>query len=124
VILNTAFIRYALLSAIAFGLLFFLFRYRFHIVTLWTYLSSVNAVGFSLYALDKLAAKTGWLRVPESLLQLMALLGATPASIAAQQLFWHKTTKRSFQVLFWLIVLLQIGGIYIVFFTDFLQNIF
>ncbi len=122
--MNTAFIRYALLSAIAFALLFFLLRYRLHFAILWAYLLSVNAVGFSLYALDKLTAKTSWLRVPESLLQLMALLGATPASIAAQQLFWHKTTKRSFQVLFWLIALLQIIGIYIVFFTDFLQNIF
>ncbi len=123
-ILNTAFIRYALLSAIVFALLFLLFRYRLHFITLWAYLLGVNTVGFSLYALDKLTAKTGWLRVPESLLQLMALLGATPASIAAQQLLWHKTTKRSFQLLFWLIVLLQISGIYVVFFTDFLQNIF
>jgi uncharacterized membrane protein YsdA (DUF1294 family) len=124
VILNIAFIRYALLSAIAFGLLFFLLRYRLHFVALWAYLFSVNAVGFSLYALDKLTAKIGRMRVPESLLQLMALLGATPAAIAAQQLFWHKTTKRSFQLFFWLIALLQISGIYLVFFTDFLQNIF
>ncbi|MCJ7764708.1 MAG: DUF1294 domain-containing protein [Thiovulaceae bacterium] len=122
--MNTAFIRYALLSAIAFALLFFLLRYRLHFIILWAYLLGVNGVGFSLYALDKLTAKIGWLRVPESLLQLMALLGATPGSIAAQQLFWHKTTKRSFQVLFWLIVLLQIIVIYLAIFTDLLQSIF
>ena len=122
--MNAAFIRYALISTVTFGLLFFLFRYRLHFVVPWAYLFSVNSVGFGLYALDKLAAKISWLRVPESLLQLLALLGATPASIAAQQLFWHKTTKRSFQVLFWLIVLLQIGIIYVVVFTDLLKNIF
>ena len=107
-----------------FGLLFFLFRYRLHFVVLWAYLFSVNIVGFGMYALDKLAAKGVWLRVPESLLHLLALLGATPAAIAAQQLFWHKTTKRSFQVLFWLIVLLQIIVIYLAVFTDLLQSIF
>lgn len=107
-----------------FGLLFFLFRYRLHFVVLWAYLFSVNIVGFSMYALDKLAAKGSWLRVPESLLQLLALLGATPAAVAAQQLFWHKTTKRSFQMMFWFIALLQAVLLYVVVYTDLLQTIF
>lgn len=113
-----------MIGAAVFALLFFLFRYRLHIGLLWAYLLSVNIVGFTLYALDKLAAKGSLLRVPESLLHLSALLGAAPAAIAAQQLFWHKTTKRSFQVVFWLIVLFQLGALYVVFFTDVLKNIF
>ncbi len=122
--MSSAFLRYGLISAITFALLFFLFRYRLHFVGLWAYLFALNLVGFSMYAVDKLAAKRVWFRVPESLLQLLAFLGATPAAIFAQQLFWHKTTKRSFQVLFWMIALFQVAIVYVVVFTDFLQNVF
>jgi len=107
-----------------FVLLFLLFRYRLHFIGIWAYLFAINLVGFGMYAMDKLAAKRIWLRVPEMLLQLLALLGATPAAILAQQLFWHKTTKRSFQVLFWVIALFQVMVLYVVVFTDLLQNIF
>ena len=77
-----------------------------------------------MYGLDKFLAKQSWLRVPESLLHILAFAGATPAAIVAQQLFWHKTTKRSFQVMFWLIALLQVGLLYVAVYTDMLQNIF
>ncbi len=122
--MNIAFVRYGLIALIAFALLLYLFQLRLHFVLLWSYLFAINSVGFALYTVDKLAAKQGWMRVPESLLQLTALLGATPAAIVAQQFFWHKTTKRRFQVVFWLIVLLQVTLLYLVVFTDFLQNVF
>ncbi len=77
-----------------------------------------------MYALDKFLAKRSWLRVPESLLHLSAFAGATPAAILAQQLFWHKTTKRRFQVMFWLIALVQVSLLYVIVYTDLLQNIF
>lgn len=122
--MSRAFFRYGLISAVMFVILFLLFRYRLHFIGLWAYLFAINLVGFGMYAMDKLAAKRVWLRVPEMLLQLLAFLGATPAAIFAQQLFWHKTTKRSFQVLFWVIALLQLLVLYAVVFTDLLQNIF
>lgn len=122
--MNLAFLRYGLLSAVALGLLLFVLQTRFHFLALWAYLIAINIVGFGLYALDKLAAKLAWLRVPEKLLHLLAFAGATPAAIVAQQLFWHKTTKRRFQVVFWLIVLLQLALLYSVVFTDLLQSLF
>jgi len=121
---NRAFIRYALISIISFALLFFLFRFRIHLHPVWAYIATINAVGFMMYALDKFLAKRSWLRVPESLLHLLAFGGATPAAIVAQQLFWHKTTKRSFQVMFWLIALVQVTLLYVIVYTDLLQNSF
>lgn len=122
--MNLASLRYGLLSAVALGILFYVLQTRFHFMALWTYLIAINIVGFGLYMLDKLAAKLSWLRVPEKLLHLLAFAGATPAAIVAQQLFWHKTTKRRFQLVFWLIVLLQLALLYSLLFTDLLQNIF
>jgi len=116
--------RYGLLSAVSFAILFYLVQKRLHLLPLWDYLIAVNIVCFGLYMLDKLAAKLSWLRVPERLLHFFTLAGAAPAAIAAQQLFWHKTTKRRFQVIFWLIVLLQLGVIYVVVYTNLLQRLF
>ncbi|MDA3947176.1 MAG: DUF1294 domain-containing protein [Helicobacteraceae bacterium] len=122
--MNRTFIRYALVTLVLFALLFFLFRFRIHLQPIWAYIATVNSVGFVMYALDKFFAKRSWLRIPESLLHLLAFAGATPAAILAQQLFWHKTTKRSFQITFWMIVLLQLSIVYIAVFTDLLQTIF
>ncbi len=122
--MNPAFIRYALISMVSLGLLFFLFRFRLHLSPIFAYIATVNTVGFMMYALDKFLAKRSWLRVPESLLHLLAFAGATPAAIVAQQLFWHKTTKRSFQVMFWLIALVQVAFVYVIVYTDLLQTVF
>ncbi|MEE8589368.1 MAG: DUF1294 domain-containing protein [Sulfurimonadaceae bacterium] len=122
--MTRAFIRYALLSIVSFAFLFFLFKFRIHLQPIWAYIATINVVGFVMYGLDKFLAKRSWLRVPESLLHLLAFAGATPAAIAAQQLFWHKTTKRSFQVMFWLIALVQVAVVYVVIYTDLLQTVF
>jgi len=121
---SPAFIRYALMSVLMFALAIFLLKFRLHLQAFLAYALAINAVGFLLYILDKGLSLKGWLRVPESLLYLVTFLGATPAAIVAQQLFWHKTTKRSFQIIFWSIALVQTAGIYIVVYTDLLQNIF
>lgn len=122
--MTRAFIRYALLSIVSVGLLYFLFKFRLHLQPVWAYIATINIVGFTMYGLDKFLAKRSWLRVPESLLHILAFAGATPAAIAAQQLFWHKTTKRSFQVMFWLIALVQVALVYVVVYTDLLQTVF
>ena len=89
-------------AALAFGL-------DVHWLVAW--LASVNAVTLLLYGYDKRAAMTGRLRVPERLLHLHALIGGSPAAIAAQQLFRHKAVKGSFQLVTWLIVIIQIAAI-------------
>ena len=67
----------------------------------------VSVVSFVQYWLDKRSAETGRWRTPEKTLHLSALLGGWPGALVAQQLLRHKTRKASFQVLFWLIVVLH-----------------
>jgi uncharacterized membrane protein YsdA (DUF1294 family) len=57
-------------------------------------------------------AGTDKLRIPENNLHALALLGASPAGLTAQKFFRHKTLKGSFQLIYWLIVLLQIALFY------------
>jgi uncharacterized membrane protein YsdA (DUF1294 family) len=77
----------------------------------WGYLAGINLSAVGLYGYDKWAAGAERLRVPELVLHLLALLGGSPAAFAAQSLFRHKTVKRPFRVVFWLIVVAQIAVI-------------
>jgi len=65
----------------------------------------VSVITFVTYAADKSRAGTGDRRVPERTLHLLALVGGWPGALVAQRYFRHKTLKRRFQVIFWLIVL-------------------
>jgi len=122
--MNPAFIRYALISTVTFGILFFFLKLRLHLPSIWAHIVAINIIGFLFYSYDKLAGIRSWSRVPELILHILVLLGATPMAIVAQQLFWHKTTKRRFQVVFWLIALLQVVTVYIIVYTDLLKMIF
>ncbi len=79
---------------------------------LFAYLIAINASTFLLYGYDKLIAPTKLLRIPEWNLHGVALLGGSPAGLLAQQFFRHKSIKGSFQLVYWLIVLLQGGLIF------------
>lgn len=62
---------------------------------------------FLLYWRDKHSAlKQRW-RTPETTLHLFELAGGWPGALLAQQAFRHKTRKPSYQVAFWLIVVLH-----------------
>ena len=78
----------------------------------WAYFIAINVTTFLLYGYDKLIASGDRLRVPEWNLHGVAILGGSPAGLISQQLFRHKTLKGSFQLVYWLIVLVQIGVIY------------
>lgn len=58
------------------------------------------------YWSDKRRAEAGEWRIPESTLHLGELLGGWPGAFLAQRQFRHKTAKVSYQIVFWLIVLL------------------
>ena len=60
-----------------------------------------------LYWRDKRQARADGWRTPEKVLHAVELLGGWPGALIAQQLFRHKTRKVSFQLVFWLIVLLH-----------------
>ena len=80
-----------------------------HLQILIAYLLAINSTTFTLYGYDKFISSTDKLRVPELNLQTLALLGGSPAALMAQKIFRHKTIKGSFQIVYWLIVTLQIG---------------
>jgi len=60
--------------------------------------------------LDKHAAQSGQWRIPESTLHLLELAGGWPGAFIAQRLTRHKTSKRSYRVAFWCMVVLNVGA--------------
>ncbi|MDD0972479.1 DUF1294 domain-containing protein [Pseudomonas fontis] len=60
-----------------------------------------------LYRQDKRRAAEQGQRTPEKVLHGCELLGGWPGALLAQQLYRHKTRKVSYQLVFWLIVLVH-----------------
>ena len=67
----------------------------------------VNAAAFFLYGHDKRNARRDKIRIPEWVLHLFAFLGGSPGALLGQRVFHHKTRKRSFRFIFWLLVVVQ-----------------
>lgn len=68
----------------------------------------MSLITFGAYVLDKSAAQAGRWRTPEKTLHLLALLGGWPGAMAAQWLIRHKSSKTSFQAMFWLTIILNV----------------
>lgn len=66
-----------------------------------------SALAFTLYWHDKRCAMRSDWRTPEARLHLVELVGGWPGALLAQQLLRHKTRKISFQLMFWLIVMVH-----------------
>ena len=62
---------------------------------------------FFLYWRDKHSALKDRWRTPETTLHFFELAGGWPGALVAQQVFRHKTRKLSYQLAFWLIVVLH-----------------
>lgn len=67
----------------------------------------ISLLTFLLYRHDKRKAASGGWRVPEKWLHAGELLGGWPGALLAQQFYRHKTRKLSFQLVFWLIVVVH-----------------
>lgn len=80
----------------------------FGIVIVW--LVAINLTTVIVFRYDKGIAARGFTRVPERILLLFAALGGTIGAYLAMYRFGerHKTQKRWFQVLFWLIAAVQV----------------
>ncbi len=72
---------------------------------LWVVACSIAS--FGIYGYDKAEAQSGGSRVPELVLHLLSAIGGSPGSFIAMHVFHHKTSKRSFQIVFWLIAAVQ-----------------
>lgn len=67
-----------------------------------------SLVTFAAYGLDKWFARRGSRRTPESTLLLLGLACGWPGALAAQRVFRHKTSKRSFLTSFWVTVAINV----------------
>ena len=72
----------------------------------WFYLAA-SLAAFLAYALDKSAARNGQWRTQESTLHFIGLAGGWPGALVAQRLLRHKSRKLSFQIVFWVTVMLN-----------------
>ena len=75
----------------------------------WAWFLPATCITCLAYGFDKLAARSKWMRVPESILLVLAFLGGTLGALAGMLMFHHKTVKESFRRKFWLVVLAQIA---------------
>jgi len=67
---------------------------------------TLSILTYALYAADKQWAREGARRVPESNLHLIELRGGWPGAWLAQRRLRHKSSKQSYQLVFWLIIAL------------------
>jgi len=73
----------------------------------WSYFLSINILTFFFYGYDKKFSWTSYFRIPESILHGLAICGAAPGGLVGQMFFRHKTLKQSFQIVYWVIVIVQ-----------------
>lgn len=66
-----------------------------------------SCIAYLAYAIDKAASLKGHWRTSESTLHFFALVGGWPGGMLAQRNLRHKTKKKSFQITYWITVLLN-----------------
>ncbi len=72
-------------------------------------LSLINLITFGLYGIDKRRAIQSRSRIRERTLHLWMLAGGTIGAWMGQRIFRHKTVKGRFQIVFWILLVLQVG---------------
>ncbi|ARM88247.1 hypothetical protein RHEC894_CH01939 [Rhizobium sp. CIAT894] len=70
-------------------------------------LLALNLIVFSVYYLDKRAARQGGWRISERTLLTLALIGGSLGAVAAQQILRHKTRKEPFRSILAAILILH-----------------
>ena len=75
-------------------------------------LLAINLFAFGLMGYDKYLAKNNQHRISEKILLTSALLGGSIGSGIGMLYFRHKTSKKSYLVKFWAIVIVQITALF------------
>ena len=73
------------------------------------YLIAINVITFLTYGIDKLKAKKGKWRIPESTLLLLAIIGGSIGAWLGIKVWHHKTLHKKFKYGIPLIVIAQIA---------------
>lgn len=109
IIKNRSRIKAAVVSGLTLALIFTLAILRKIPQELILVYSVASLAAFLMYWHDKSAAQKGYWRTTENALLFFGLIGGWPDALAAQHLFRHKSSKKSFQIAFWLTVLLNLS---------------
>lgn len=82
--------------------------YRLPLNGWWLYgtLTVLSAATYLAYFLDKRRAKANTWRIPELHLHLLELMGGWPGAWVAQRQLRHKSSNVSYQVVYWIIILM------------------
>lgn len=83
---------------------------RYSLAALGWYLV-LSAITYVAYGADKSAARAGRWRTPETALHLLEVVGGWPGALLAQRRFRHKTRKVSYQIVFWICVVVNLGAV-------------
>jgi uncharacterized membrane protein YsdA (DUF1294 family)/cold shock CspA family protein len=113
-VLGTPYLKFTLIGIgsallLLFGLAFALDRPASLALWLVMWVLALSIAAFGVYGYDKGQAQRGGGRVPEAVLWLLAALGGSPGAFIAMRVFHHKTSKTSFQIVFWVIVAVQVA---------------
>ncbi|MGB1949718.1 MAG: DUF1294 domain-containing protein [Marinobacter sp.] len=101
----------AVIVLVFFATLAGLFHQGYLPVSIPAVYGAVSLVLFVMYWIDKRAAQRGAQRTAENTLHLFELCCGWPGALLAQQIFRHKTRKGSYQFVFWLAVLSNLGAL-------------
>ncbi len=88
------------------------FVYKTFLLFIVYHLVSINLVTIIAYASDKRAAQKGKWRTSEAQLHTLEFLGGWIGAFLAQKIFRHKNKKKSYQAMFWLMLVFQFSVIY------------
>ena len=78
------------------------------VVSLYIVMSFITYIA---YAIDKSAAQNDRWRTQESTLHMFSLIGGWPGAFLAQKKLRHKSSKEEFKSVYWVTVVLNLGGL-------------
>lgn len=86
------------------------------------WLIALSVVTLGIYGLDKALSKTGSIRVPENLLNVLALLGGFAGGWLGMALFHHKSNLGKHPIIWLWLALATVGHLALAFYWFVLQS--
>ncbi|MFH1426098.1 MAG: DUF1294 domain-containing protein [Candidatus Kerfeldbacteria bacterium] len=85
---------------------------------LLVYVIAINVITFIVYGFDKWMARAGSWRVSEAVLWILALIGGSAGALSGMNFFRHKTRKVWFQFVLMMILFIQIGALFLLYYFE------